>query len=123
MGVIQLMQPQELEVYYILPALRRELAKTMKAKGKSQKDIARLFGITEAAVSQYLHEKRGVDVDFTPQLQKQIQDSASKITDNITFIREAQQLLQKVWKERFICNVCHEQNGSIIPKGCEVCFG
>jgi hypothetical protein len=121
--VIQLLQPQELEVYYILPALRRELAKALKQQGKSQKDIAQHFGLTEAAVSQYLHEKRGTDVDFTPQLKEIIQKAAARITDNASFIRETQQLLHHVWKDRFICSVCHDQNGSAIPKGCAVCFG
>jgi predicted transcriptional regulator len=119
---IPLLQPQELEVYYILPALRRELANTMKQQGKSQKDIAALLGVSEAAVSQYISAKRGADVDFTPELQANIKDAATRITDSITFIKETQQLANKVWKQRFICNVCHDQNGSAIPKGCAVCF-
>jgi hypothetical protein len=120
--VIQLLQPQELEVYYLLPALRSELAKALKQQGKSQKDIAQLFGISEPAVSQYVHEKRGADVEFTPALVQTIAESAKRITDNVTFIRETQQLLQKVWKEKFICAVCHDQNGAAIPKNCGVCY-
>ncbi len=120
--VIQLLQPQELEVYYLLPALRRELANALKQHGKSQKEIAQMFGITEAAVSQYVHEKRGVDVDFTPELEKTIKNAAARITDTVTFIKETQQLLHKVWNDRFICTVCHNQNGAAIPKGCAVCF-
>ncbi len=119
---IQLLQPQELEVYYILPALRRELAKAMKQQGKSQKDIATIFGVSEAAVSQYLHNKRGADVDFTPELQEHIKESVQRITDNPTFIKETQQLLHKTWHKKFVCGVCHDQNGSAIPKGCAVCF-
>lgn len=120
--VIQLLQPQELEVYYILPALRRELAKALKQTGKSQKAIAELFGISEPAVSQYMHEKRGVEVDFTPAMLKTIQESAQRIADKSAFIRETQQLLHKAWHEKVICGVCHHQNGSAIPKGCAVCF-
>ena len=120
--VIQLLQPQELEVYYLLPALRSELAKALKLQGKSQKEIAQLFGVSEPAVSQYVHEKRGADVEFTPELQKTIAESAKRIADNVTFIRETQLLLQKVWKEKFICTVCHDQNGTAIPKNCGVCY-
>ncbi len=120
--VIQLLQPQELEVYYILPALRKEFAKAMKTEGKSQKDIAGLFGVTEASVSHYINDKRGSDVDFTPELKKTIKDAALRITDTVTFIKEIQQLANKVWKERFICTVCHDQNGTAIPRGCAVCF-
>ena len=120
--VIQLLQPQELEVYYILPALRREMAKAMKQLGKSQKDIAALFGVSEPAVSQYMHEKRGTEVDFTPAMQQTIAESAKRIADKSTFIRETQQLLHKAWHEKVICGVCHDQNGTAIPKGCAVCF-
>lgn len=122
MPAIPLLQPQELEVHYILPALRNELAKELKKKGKNQKEIASLLGVSEAAVSQYVHEKRGADIDFTPTIQKNIRNSAGKITDKVAFIKETQQLLQHVWKERFICSVCHDQNKSTIPQGCAVCF-
>lgn len=117
------MQPQELEVYYILPALRRELAKILKQNGKSQKEIAKMFGVTEPAVSQYLHQKRGADVQFTPEFQHNITNSAKQITDNQTFLKATQQLLQHIWGNRFICTVCHDQNGPAIPKDCAVCFG
>jgi hypothetical protein len=120
--MIELVQPQELEVYYILPALRRELAKAMKQAGRSQKQIAELFGISEAAVSQYAHAKRGADVEFTTAMQETIRESAARIADKVAFLRETQQLLRKIWGERMICNVCHDQNGCAIPKNCAVCF-
>lgn len=119
---IQLLQPQELEVYYILPSLRRELARELKKLGKSQKAIAQLFGITEPAVSQYVHEKRGTDITLTPEMQAEVKMAAQRITDHITFIREIQQLLNKVWKQRFICTICHEQNKNAIPRDCVACF-
>jgi predicted transcriptional regulator len=73
-------------------------------------------------VSQYVHEKRGAEVDFTIPMQKTIADSAKRITDKSTFIQETQQLLRKAWHEKVICGVCHTQNGDAIPKGCAVCF-
>jgi len=67
------MMPQEVEVWYVLPALRRELAKMMKTKtvprvgedGKkkehkiTQKEIAKMLGVTEPAITQYLLKKKG----------------------------------------------------------------
>ena len=38
--------PQEIEVWYIIPALRRELAKQMVEAGLTQKKIADLMGIS-----------------------------------------------------------------------------
>jgi len=120
--MIELVQPQELEVYYILPALRRELATALKQAGKSQKDIAELFGVSEAAVSQYVHAKRGADVTFTEEMKNTIKNAAPRITDKVAFLRETQHLLRKVWSDKIICDVCHSQNGCAIPKNCAVCF-
>ena len=57
--------PCEIIVTKILPNIRAlvamELKETYHLKGK---DIARLSGITEAAVSQYLHGVRGVHTSF-----------------------------------------------------------
>jgi len=67
------MMPQEVEVWYVLPALRREIAKIMKTKtvprvGEdgmkkehkiTQKEIAKMLGVTEPAITQYLLKKKG----------------------------------------------------------------
>jgi predicted transcriptional regulator len=67
------MMPAEVEVWYVLPAIRRELAKSMKTKivprvgedGKkkdhkiTQKEIAKMLGVTEPAITQYLLKKKG----------------------------------------------------------------
>ena len=67
------MMPQEVEVWYVLPAIRRELAKVMKTKVVprknedgdmvdhkiTQKEIARMLGVTEPAITQYLLKKKG----------------------------------------------------------------
>ena len=58
MGGIKLLHPQEIEVLYILPAIRRELTIEMKKIGLEQKKIAEYLCVTEAAVSQYLNSKR-----------------------------------------------------------------
>ncbi|MEM4266298.1 MAG: helix-turn-helix domain-containing protein [Candidatus Woesearchaeota archaeon] len=119
--VVQLLHPQELEVFYILPALRREIAKAMKKLGRSQKAIAQILGVTEAAVSQYLHQKRATDVDFTKALQKEISSSASQITDRNSFLRVAQQMIRKIRGNRFICDVCRDQNKGL-PRRCSMCY-
>ncbi len=119
--VVQLLHPQELEVFYILPALRREFAKAMKKLGRSQKEIAGNLGVTEAAVSQYIHQKRATDVDFTKDIQKEIQESAISINDRNAFIAVTQKLMRKIRGNRFICNVCKSQNKGT-PKGCSMCY-
>ena len=71
--------PQEIEVWYVIPTVRKELAKCLLDLGLTQKAIAAKLQVTEPAVSQYLKGKRGKDVKFTPSVLKVIQASAKKI--------------------------------------------
>ena len=50
--------PQEIELWYVIPSLRKALVTVLKKKGMKQKDIAPLLGISEPAVSQYMKDKR-----------------------------------------------------------------
>jgi hypothetical protein len=115
------LHPQEVEVFYILPAIRRELTLAFKELGRSQKDIAKLLGVTEAAVSQYMSQKRATDVTFPDIMKAQIRAAAPKITDHSSMIQEVQTVLAAAKQDKFICKL-HEQVADNIPKGCDVCF-
>lgn len=51
--------PCENAVWYLLPRIRADLARELVKQGMSQIEAADKLGITPAAVSQYLHKKRG----------------------------------------------------------------
>ena len=51
--------PCEHAMWYVLPQIRAELARELVRSGMSQREAAEKLGITPAAVSQYLHKKRG----------------------------------------------------------------
>jgi uncharacterized protein len=117
--------PQELEVRYILPAIRRELAKALIEKHKlSQKETAKLLGLTEAAVSQYLHSKRAKEVIFSEEVVDEILKSAETILNEKT--------RQKVMSETFrisslakvkhiLCDLHRAQSKDDLAK-CNICF-
>jgi uncharacterized protein len=115
------LHPQEVEVFYILPAIRKELSIVLKAQGRNQKEIAKMLGVTEAAVSQYLNAKRATDVSFPHELKEQIRAAAAKITDPTTMITQVQTILATAKQDRFICKM-HEQVTNDIPRGCDLCF-
>src|SRR5258706_16204463 len=103
--------PQEIEVWYILPAIRAELAKAMKALSLDQKKIAGLLNITEAAVSQYVSGKRAADVKFDSSYKEKIKEAAKRIVEKKShFVKETQHILSGMWKDKTICTVHHEQN-------------
>lgn len=52
--------PCEIVVWYVLPAIRREIARELVNNyGIKQAEVARKFEVTDAAISQYLKRKRG----------------------------------------------------------------
>ena len=118
--VNRLLQPQEIEVFYVLPAVRREISIVMKAEGKSQKEIAKLLGVTEPAVSQYMSAKRASTFQLNEKVKSAIKESVKRITGEIGLMREMQRLLILIREERLVCQA-HEALGGA-PKGCNVCF-
>ena len=56
--------PCELVVWYVLPAIRSELAKSLLSLGMKQKDVSQLMDITQPAVSQYITDKRGSGINI-----------------------------------------------------------
>ncbi|VVB53918.1 Uncharacterised protein [uncultured archaeon] len=114
--------PQEIEVWYIIPSLRREIAKHLVAeRGFPQKKVAGLLGVTESAVSQYLKDKRAKGVDFNPETKKLIYDAADRIGDNkASALEEICRLCEAVKASKWMCSV-HRKYDENLPGNCDVC--
>ena len=117
----KLKSPQEVEVHYILPALRRDLSIELKTMGIEQKEIARLLGVSPPAVSQYLTEKRGSDVKFGEFIGKKIKGAAKRIAHNGSMIEETQNLIRSIREQKITCYVCKD-NVAGVSEGCSACF-
>lgn len=128
--------PLEIEYWHILPALRRELAMSLKEKGLKQREIANILGITEAAVSQYVKGCRGKliikedsfeqkIIEFPTWLDKEIKKSTETIIVNRTesfFIKETNRLMYIIRSrpKDFLCTI-HEAFGEKV-ENCTICF-
>ena len=115
-----MLYPQEVELHYILPALRRELTDELKAMGFEQKEIARLLKVSEPAISQYVQNKRAQDVKFPKTMRVELKNSAKRLAANGDLLKETQLLLGLSLKERVTC-VMHCKLADIEPD-CGVCF-
>ncbi|MCX8147209.1 MAG: transcriptional regulator [Candidatus Woesearchaeota archaeon] len=112
--------PQELEVWFVLPAIRRELAKEMLGRGLKQKEIAYMLNTTEAAISQYIKHKRAKCFVFNKKIKKEIQKSAENIIkDKKTFVFEIQRILKFIKKDKCLCYL-HRRFANM-PKKCNIC--
>jgi predicted transcriptional regulator len=72
--------PCEIIVWRIIPAIRRELAKTLiEDFGLTQKEVAEKLGLTEAAVSRYVSGQRADFKVPNGRVSKEIKNSTKKI--------------------------------------------
>ena len=113
--------PQEIEVWYVLPAIRRELVLQFKKQGMKQKEIARILKVTEPAISQYLKEKRAKGIKFEGQIKQSIQRAARKIIlQKSCIVKEIQQICKKFRKNGMLCKI-HREKDHNVSKECSVC--
>ncbi len=111
--------PCELVVWYVLPTIRRDLAKELvEVHGMSQAKVARVFGVTNAAVSQYLKKKRGSNpvIENAPdyhifeeeiknaskRIAKEESDFSTEICNICTAVKKAG-ILSRIYREYLGC--------------------
>ena len=117
--------PQEIEVRYILPAIRRELARIFIKEHKlSQKEAAKVLGLTEAAVSQYQHSKRAKEVVFSDNVVNEIRVSADRVladkTNKQRVIAEIYRISNLTTVKQILCDLHRSQSKELAH--CNICF-
>ena len=112
--------PQEIEVWYILPAIRRELVIALKNKGYTQKKIAEFLNVTESAISQYTKEKRAKKIQLNEKVKKFIQKTAEKISDSKTAYQQIHKVSEFIRDSKALCEIHMQVEGNL--EGCDVCY-
>ena len=112
--------PQEVEVWYILPAIRKELVIVLKEDGLTQKKIAELLNVTEAAVSQYTKSKRAQKIIFNSEVKRFIKGAAKKIENKSDAYQQIQKISDFVRSSKAICEI-HMQLENNLSK-CDICY-
>jgi uncharacterized protein len=112
--------PQEIEVWYVLPAIRRELSLALKEQGCSQKKAALILQVTEPAISQYLKSKRAKKVVFDEESKKLISLAAERLIKSPELLMpEIQNLCDFLKKRNVVCDL--HKTMSSLPEGCQAC--
>lgn len=91
--------PCEVIVWNVIPCIRKRLAENLLKYGLSQKAIAEKIGVSDAAISQYLSNKRGSNDTFDENIGKEIEKSAKKILDGGDVVKEICRICNIVKKE------------------------
>ncbi len=108
--------PQEIEVWYIIPAIRKEFAKLLTGShGLSYEKAGNVLGISKAAVSQYLSNKRANKVCLDVKTKREIKKSAVKVVDNANVAMiEIQRILKFMKDNHSSCDVCKKYNKDVL---------
>ena len=122
---MQEIMPQDIEVRYILPAIRRELARIFIQEHKlNQKEAAKILGLTEAAVSQYQHSKRAKEVVFSNNIVDEIKASANRIlgekSNKQRLIAETYRISNLATVKQILCDIHRAQSKDL--ENCNLCF-
>ena len=114
----KLLFPQEIEVWVVLPAIRKAFAIGLINTGLSQKKVAQMLGITEAAVSQYKSNKRAQETNITKEIADEVKHSIPKIieTPQILF-QEMMRVSNFIKSSGLFCRI--HRSKSSTPDGCE----
>tara|TARA_Y100000310_G_C20270589_1_gene617812 strand:+ start:251 stop:616 length:366 start_codon:yes stop_codon:yes gene_type:complete len=117
------MMPQEIEVFYVIPAIRKALARVFTSKhGMSQKQVASLLHITESAVSQYLKQKRGDDIKFGKKETALIENGAKKmLADKEQVMQIMYDLTVTLRGSEAMCDF-HRCQDKDVEKDCSICM-
>jgi len=108
--------PQEIEVWYIIPAVRKELARLLTKKhGLSFEKAGAILGVSKAAVSQYLSNKRANKVKLSAEVKKEVAKSAGVVVENPRLaLGEMQRLLKFMKDSKCSCEVCKKFNKDVL---------
>lgn len=112
--------PQHIELWYIVPALRREFAIEMARHGTKNIDIARILGVTKSAVSQYFSRTRAIEFRFDKNMKNEIKESVARVMNGESSNTEIQRIINISRANKDICKFHHSKEK--IAKDCDICF-
>ena len=113
--------PCELIVWYVLPSIRRELARELVEHHKlTQAEVARRFGVTDAAISQYLKSKRGTNKELESsgkyeEFKAEVSRAAQRIIDGSDIVTETCRVCEMVKKSGMLVKVYEIHTGVRAP--------
>jgi predicted transcriptional regulator len=125
--------PSEIEAKSLIPAVRAILAKKLiKEYSLKEEDVARVLGITQAAVSNYVRGTRG-DIELISKLaavrevMRMIDDIAKDLSTNKAYtpstLAKFVGLCNYMRYTLIICDVHHSMESNIDEQICEQCRG
>ncbi len=116
--------PCEIVVWYVIPSIRSKLAKELLKLDMKQKEISTLLDITQPAVSQYISDKRGDEIDFSPEVDEYIKEMAMDMKTGdlqpVDLIPKFCHICKTIKTQEVLCQL-HKDKVNI-PTECNACM-
>ncbi len=120
--------PEELASKSVIPAIRALVVKRLvEEHGMTQQEAAKLLGVTQPAVSKYLHEKRGAAIKLNGI--KEIDQATGEIArlvstqkvPQIEVMSKIEAACDYVRRNRYMCDLHKKLEPTMDVNSCHVC--
>ncbi len=120
--------PEELASKSVIPAIRALIVRRLvEEHGMTQQEAAKLLGVTQPAVSKYLHQKRGAAIQLTGI--KEIDEATDEIAamvssqkaEPIEVMSKIEAACDYVRKNRYMCDLHKKLEPSMDVDACHIC--
>ena len=121
--------PCEVAAKSVIPALRAMVARELiEDYGLKQEIVAKRLGVTQAAVSKYIHLIRGeaVELESAPEVHKISNSIAATLSKEVNPLVVSQAFCQASTDIRalgLMCETCHHVDPAWDVAHCTICFG
>jgi predicted transcriptional regulator len=115
--------PCQVAHWYLIPAITAELSKRLAKMGMKQSAIAKVLGLTPAAVSNYLKSKRGSELKLSEKVKKRVdslaKDIHGKSVSHEGIVLEVCDICAVARRTGGVCHMHSRVGGA--RKGCGIC--
>jgi predicted transcriptional regulator len=120
--------PEELASKSVIPAIRALIVKRLvEEHGMTQQEAAKLLGVTQPAVSKYLHHKRGAAIRLHGI--REIDDATTKIADMVSshkakpieVMGKIEEACEYIRRNRYMCDLHKKLEPGIDVEACHIC--
>lgn len=121
--------PCEIAVKSVVPAIRALLARELlEIHGMNQSEAANLIGITQTAISKYVHHVRGrtLSVEGERKVRLRIEETAIALANGNLKAKELPLQIcgtcKLIRRQGLMCELCKRANPTLIVEECNLCF-
>lgn len=120
--------PEELASKSVIPAIRALIVKRLvEEHGMTQQQAAKLLGVTQPAVSKYLHQKRGAAIRLggIREVERATNDIAKMVSVRkvpaVEVMSKIEKTCEYIRRHRFMCDLHKKLEPGMDINSCHIC--